>query len=328
MANESLNNQNLADLSAGSLLDGVRRRINAKSVIINGVPCGAIDSLEDMPGGRRSAGLTAYRTGFHGTHDLDVRSTLLNNRALANEARDRQNSPKLHLVVEHGDRYRGATGNFSLNNLARLVVAITATAADLSKIPLQSTFVADQHKPKLLEVTSTTSFDDLETLKAYDKYIDQAAKNRPKTAKDSANSLLTGLNNLSPEEGFNVESDIAVVASDFLMGPIRDNEGSITCFNWLPALREIHEAIGDRLFIYQLTSPAQRHLAFNTDVSNGDQALSFDTAEYLDMNQRYGANNKQAVVTNVLKGMRLLEVSSIDKRPVMEAADFLMTPVS
>ena len=324
MANERLSGDALNKLSAGQLLDRIHNKLVATNAIETGGPNGLIKSLEDQPGGKRVSGLTKYRAGLHRPSDMEVNATFRNQKPLATETSDKQRPAKLHVVVEEGYRYSGSSGEYSLRALARLTVATSAIAADFTGSKMQAVFVADKMRPVVLNDQEDT-LDDLETLRIYDKFVKNVKQNSQiKSSKDSANALINGLNYLDPVEGLDTRSDAILVVSDFLMGASRNKQGKVVDFTWHSPLANLAEEMDDRLYVARLTTPAQSRMPLNAEYSHDGRLISFDTAEYMKMNSRYaGSEQKAEKISEILSGMRVLELDSNVNSALLTVGDFV-----
>lgn len=322
MSAESFHDAALSKLAAGPLLDQIDLTLKAGNVIEGGEPGGLIASLDYRPQGRYAQGMAPYNSGTD--QELDIRATIANKEPLAVKRPGLSHPRKLHVLTEWDQRYLGATGYNSLQTLSRLTVATALIAAETARVPAQLITTSSGNRPKVVDDNLLEAED---SLHEYDQNIQEIRKRRPR--RQLLTALTDGLKELTESEyGLRPQSDVALVVSDFLMGAKRDRSGNVVSFDWQEPLTYLSEMLGDRLFVIQLTSPAQRELPDATRLTDGTRSYEMDQGERLKSAVGFaaGAQQKAERIAHAMQGLRHIQLDSANRTPFLDLTDFVFGP--
>ena len=320
MAYESLATDRFADLKPGALLDELDASIKALVGVDSTGGYGGIPTLDNAPQPLDIDDIGEYSPGVDEIENLAVAETLASDRAMAYKGRGEDQPRTYHTVVEYGDRYLNSTGQHSLHALARVALATVTLAAQSEGAELDIHAAREGQRP--LEIHDEI-VQGVWTLKQYDDYTRSA--DEPLTPENSGEALAEGLNGVLASEDLEENSDVCVVISDFLGGAQYSPSGALRGFNWQSPLRQLHNALGDRLLIARLTTQAQRELPFARTLTHEGKATRLDVGDYLRINDRYRqlAAQKAQSTQAILRGMRLLELDAGDKSPLVTVPKFV-----
>jgi hypothetical protein len=310
-----------AELTHGQLIDELDGSIKALVGVDSSGEYGGIPTLDNAPNPTDIDDVGEYSPGLDSVDNLAIVESIMSKRAMAHKGRSDEHPRSYHTVVEYGSRYLHSTGDNSLHGLARVAVATLILAANSEGADFNLLALSEESKPFSTQTNETGS--EVWTLKQYDDYTRSIGASKRTSPKGDA--LATGLNSLLLGDSFESNSDVCIVVSDFLAGAKYSTEGQVTGFNWQNPLRRIHEAIGDRLLVTRLTSQAQREVPYAREMTIDGKDITLDIDDYIQISERYrsASTQKAEVIRSVLRGMRLLELDSGDKKPLLTVPEFV-----
>ncbi len=322
MVNQTIQFTEVAEFGDGAhLLDLVDQKLRASNLLYSGHPNGLIGSLDWYRFAEDRDGLHPYSPSSDGVRDIDFPATYANEKPMAKKHRGDKDPDTFHVIADHGDRYSGTTGGFTLNALARLSLGVSYVAAQSAGSQVRSVIVGEKgSQPVIFDEQPFVAYEHLD---GFDKGLDSASTQNG--GKSGESSLSNALQEVIDSDKLHDNSDVSLVVSDFTQGASYSKRNDIAEFDWESNLRALHDSLGDRLFVIRLQTPAQIYPPRATSILVNGERVDLSSGDYAQLYERYsllGAQKAQRI-SEVLKHIRHTILNSTDTSPLVTLTDFV-----
>ncbi len=287
VSREFLLDNALRNPSVSAQLDHISRAYPSEEIIDGGISGGAIESF-GLGRERIRSGVREFTPGIHTQSDVLVSSvTDEDSQILAKNPRRFASPFTAHIIVDQPERTKQLDGDFSFANVAGYVQAMARHVADTRGSDLNVYFSDGLNAGLLYEGDSRHG------------YLADHAKSRGRFIEE-ADASLNGL--LKVVQGrIDPKHDVAIVVSDLQDVYLPDSNE----FDWEDVMRSTALALGDRLWVNRVTSPA--HVNLPLDILEG---VSPTTIAEINDSYREEGLTKEKVIQQVLG--KLSQVQHID----------------
>ncbi len=302
---------------------------SAEKPITQGPDGGSFNTLNRQPNGDYD-GIADYRPGVDKVQDISAIHTCADNRFRSRRRLGEAKVEDVFLIAETGERT--PTGKVTLTQLTRMVIAAAALAAENDGSHIYASYVADKRSPSRLGY----GYDGAESpkpralLRAFDRYSQQDNQDNRRDRDTDQCALaeeLRWLNQTAPN--YDPDTSEVIVVSDFISGPIRNKDGSLTGFSWEKPLSSIRNQLADRLKIVRLITPSFVHLP-NTGAYKTDHGIfDMEYGDYLVAEERIrqqGTEKHELLAKYLARyGEVVLNTDSTDKELIKSTSALLLS---